>query len=131
VLKYDEYQKYIARLNHEIRFNNRIRVGADITGFYWKQQNPGADLNNALWAAPIIPIQVDDNTYYSTPSFQRAQVSNPIARLNQNTGNSINKGYRFIGSVFGEIKLLSNLTFKSSFYTDLGFNNSRKNRYQL
>jgi TonB-linked SusC/RagA family outer membrane protein len=125
VLKYDEYQKYIARLNHEIRFNSRIRVGADITGFHWKQQNPGADLNNALWAAPIIPIQVDENTYYSTPSFQRAQVSNPIARLNQNDGNSINKGYRFIGSVFAEIKLMSNLTFKSSFYTDLGFNNSR------
>ena len=125
VLKYDRYQKYIARLNEEIRINKNIKIGGDVTGFHWVQQDPGADITNALWAAPIVPVQVDDNTYYSMPSFQRAQVGNPVARLNQNNKNSINKGYRVIGSVFGEVKFLNNFTFKSSFYTDLGFNNSR------
>ncbi len=125
VLKYDNYQKFIVRLNEEIRINKNIRIGGDLTGFHWIQQNPGADLNNALWAAPIVPIQQDANTYYSMPSFQRAQVSNPVARLNMNTGNSINKGYRMIGSLFAEVKFLENFTFKSSVYTDLGFNNSR------
>jgi TonB-linked SusC/RagA family outer membrane protein len=125
VLKYDKYQKYIGRLNHELKITNNIKVGGDITGFHWIGQAPGADLNNALWAAPIVPIQVDNNTYYSMPSFQRAQVGNPVARLNQFTDNAVNKGYRFIGSVFGEVKFLQHFTWRSSFYTDLGFNNSR------
>jgi TonB-linked SusC/RagA family outer membrane protein len=125
VLKYDNFQKYIVRLNEEIRINSNIRVGGDITGFHWTQQPSAAGLNNALWAAPIVPVQVDANTYYSMPSFQRAQVGNPVATLNRNTGNAIIKGYRFIGSVFGEVKFLQHYTFKSSFYTDLGFNSRR------
>jgi TonB-linked SusC/RagA family outer membrane protein len=125
VLKYDHYQKFIGRFNEEIRLNNHIKVGGDITGFYWIQQNPAADLNNALWAAPIVPIQADKNIYYSMPSFQRAQVGNPQARIDQNTGNSINKGYRALGSVFAEIKFLQHFTIKSSFYSDLQFSNVR------
>lgn len=125
VLKNDKFQKYMVRFNQELRINNRIKVGGDITGFHFVRNNPGADLNNALWAAPIIPIQAGEGLYYSTPSFQRAQVSNPQARLDLADGNAVIKGYRVIGSVFGEIKLLQHLTFRSSFYTDLGFNNSR------
>ncbi len=125
VLKYDQYQKYIGRLNHEIRISKGVKVGGDVTGFYWKQQNPGADLTNALWAAPIVPIQANDNMYYSMPSFQRAQVSNPMARLNQNTGTAVLNGYRVIGSIFAEAKFLKNFTYRSSFYADMGVTTSR------
>ncbi|MFN8253930.1 MAG: TonB-dependent receptor [Ferruginibacter sp.] len=125
VLKYDQYQKYIGRLNHEIRISKSVKVGGDITGFYWKQENPGADLTNALWAAPIVPVNANNNLYYSMPSFQRAQVSNPVARLNQNTDNAVLNGYRVIGSVFAEAKFLQNFTFRSSFYTDMGVSTSR------
>jgi len=125
VLKYDNYKKYIGRLNQEIRITDNIKIGGDITGFHWIQNSPAADLNNALWAAPIVPIQAGPDLYYSMPSFQRAQVSNPQARIDRNNGNSIDKGYRVIGSVFGEVKFLNHFTLRSSFYTDLGFNNSR------
>lgn len=125
VLKNDKYQKYIGRLNHELKITNNIKIGGDITGFHWISQPPTADLNNALWAAPIVPIQADANTYYSMPSFQRAQVGNPVARLNRFDKTDVMKGYRFIGSVFGEVKFLQHFTWRSSFYTDLGFNNTR------
>ena len=125
VLRDDKYQKYIARFSQELKVNKNLRVGGDITGFHYIQQDPGADLNNALWAAPIIPVKAGDRLYYSTPSFQRAQVSNPQARFDQATRHSINKGYRIIGSVFAELKFAQHFAFKSSFYTDLGFNNSR------
>src|SRR5690606_23139267 len=92
---------------------------------HWSQQGAGVTLNNALWAVPIVPVQYDENTYYSMPSFQRAQVGNPIANLNRNTGNSVNKGYRAVGNLFAEIKFLKQFTWRSSFYTDLGFNNNR------
>jgi TonB-linked SusC/RagA family outer membrane protein len=125
VLKYDKYQKYIARLNQELKISDRVKIGGDLTGFHFIEQDPGADLNNALWAAPIIGGKAGEGLYYSTPSFQRAQVSNPLSRLDLATGNSKEKGYRVIGSIFGEIKLMKELTFRSSFYADLRFNNSR------
>ena len=125
VVKYNNYQKYIARLNEEIRINDNIKVGADLSGFHWIQKPGGATLSNALWAAPIVPIQQDENTYYSMPSFQRAQVGNPVAALNRANGNAINKGFRFVGSFFTEIKFLKDFTAKATLYTDLGFNNSR------
>jgi TonB-linked SusC/RagA family outer membrane protein len=125
LIKYENYQKYIARLNQEIRINSNIKVGADLSGFHWKQNPSGANVTNALWAAPVSPIQYDENTYYAMPSLQRVQVGNPVAALNRNRGNSINQGYRVVGSLFTEIKFLKDFTFKATWYTDLGFNNSR------
>lgn len=125
VVKYDSYEKYMFRLNQEVRFNNKIKVGGEVNAFHWIQNPSGVSLTNALWAAPIVPIQVDANTYYSMPSFQRAQVGNPIATLNRNRGTSINKGFRFIGTMYAEVKFLQNFTFKSTVYADLGFNNAR------
>lgn len=125
VLKYDNYQRYLVRLNEEIRFNDKIKIGGDLTGTNWISNPAAAGLNNALRAAPIVPIQSDEKTYYSMPTFQRAQVSNPVASLNRNNRTSINKGFRFVGSLFAEIKFLNNFTWRSTIYTDLGFNNGR------
>lgn len=125
VLRNSKFQKYTFRLNEEIKFNDNIKVGGDLNGFHYISDPADVTLNNALWAAPIVGVQQDANTYYSMPSFQRAQVGNPIAALNRNDKTSINKGYRVVGNIFAEIKFLKKFTFKSSFYTDLGFNESR------
>lgn len=125
VVKYGDYERFTARLNEEIRISDKIKVGGDIAGSYWNTNPTSVTLTNALWAAPIVPVQAGDGLYYSMPSFQRAQVGNPIATLNRNNGTSINRGYRFVGSIFAELKLMKDLTWKSIFYTDLGFNNAR------
>ena len=125
VLKYDNYKKYIVRLNEEISLNNNIKVGGNITGFRFTSQPSPVSLNSAIWASPVVPIQVDDNTYYSMPSFQRAQVGNPVAALNNRTNVSVNGGYRAVGSIFAEVKFLKDFTFRSTGYIDLGFNNNR------
>jgi TonB-linked SusC/RagA family outer membrane protein len=125
VLKYDRFQRYLVRLNEEIRINKNIKVGGDITGYHFINNAPAASITNALWAAPIVPVQVDAKTYYSMPSFQRAQVGNPVAAMNRNNRTSIDNGFRVIGSVFAEIKFLKDFTWKSVVYTDLGFNTGR------
>ncbi|HEX2846327.1 MAG TPA: TonB-dependent receptor [Chitinophagaceae bacterium] len=125
VLKYNNYQKYIARLNEEIRITENIKVGADLSGFHWIQNPTANTLNNSLWAAPIVPVQESEDTYYAMPSFQRAQVGNPMASINRYNRTWINKGFRVIGSLFAEVKFLRDFTFKGTWYTDLGFNNSR------
>ncbi len=126
ILKYDNYKKYIARLNQEIHITNNIRLGGEINGFYWQQNPPvGGVQNGALWAAPIVPVKAGDGVYYSMPSFQRAQVGNPVAAIDLENGNTLNSGYRVTGNVFAEIKFLKSFTWKSTFYTDLGFNQTR------
>jgi TonB-linked SusC/RagA family outer membrane protein len=128
VLKYDKYQKYVARLNEEIHINKNIRVGGDITGFHFKQNPPagvGNLTNKATWAAPVVPIKAGPGLYYAMPSFQRAQVDNPVALIDQNDGTAFNEGYRVTGNIFAEVKFLKNFTWKSSVYTDLSFNQSR------
>ena len=92
VLKYNEYQKFILRLSQEIRITDKFKVGADFTGFHDIVQLATAGLNNAIWASPIVPVQTDANTYYAMPSFQRAQVGNPVAPMERNRNNRINKG---------------------------------------
>jgi len=121
VLKFDQFERYLVRLNEEIRITKDIKVGGDISGYHYKNNPPAASITNALWAAPIVPIQADANTYYSMPSFQRAQVGNPIAALNRNNRSSIQNGFRVIGSLFAEVKFLKNFTWKSVVYTDLSF----------
>ncbi len=125
VVKYSDFKKYTARLNETINLNKNIKVGGDLTGFHYNADPADVSFNSALWAAPIVPIQQDANTYYALPSFQQAQVANPVATINRNDNTSVNKGYRVVGNVFGEVKFLNSFTWRSSFYTDLGFNGGR------
>jgi len=125
VLKFGKYQRYNARLNEEIKITKDIKVGADLTGSHWNLNGSNGSLNGALWAAPIVGIRESETAYYNMPSFQRAQVGNPVAAIYQNDRNAINKGYRFVGNLFGEVKFLKNFTWRSQVYTDLGFNNTR------
>lgn len=125
VVKNGDYERFTVRLNQELRINDRLKIGGDISGMYWNQRSTVITYTNALWAAPIVPVQYDENTYYSMPSFQRAQVGNPIATLNRLDNKSLPKGYRFVGSLFAEWEIIKNLKWKSTVYTDLGFNNTR------
>lgn len=125
VLKYDNYQKFVLRLSEEIKVSDKFKIGADFTGFHATSNPTAAGLNNALWAAPIVGVQTAPDTYYAMPSFQRAQVGNVVAALNRNNRTSINKAFRFNGSVFAEVKFLKDFAIKSTLYADYGFSYGR------
>jgi TonB-linked SusC/RagA family outer membrane protein len=125
VVKYDNFKRYIVRLNEEIRFNDNLKFGGQITGFHSSRNPAGASISNALWASPVIPVQFDENTYYSTISLQRIQVGNPVAALRRNHGNSVNKDYRVVGNLFAEIKFLRDFTWRSTVYGDFSYGTGR------
>ncbi|MGV3547270.1 MAG: SusC/RagA family TonB-linked outer membrane protein [Pedobacter sp.] len=124
VMKYSNYKKFIARLNEEIRVTDKIKIGANLTGFHWRNEPNTSGITNALWAAPIVPVQTN-GLYNTMPSFQRAQVGNPVYAMERNRNTTIQRGYRISGNLFAEIKFLKDFTLNSTVYTDLGFNNSR------
>lgn len=125
VLRNDKFQRFVGRINQDIKLGKAIRIGGDITGTYWKLNPPQASITNALWAAPIVPVKSPNGIYYSMPGFQRAQVGNPVARIDRFDETSMPSGYRAVGSIFGELKFAQSFTWRSAFYTDLGFNNNR------
>lgn len=126
VVKYDSYKKYIAQLKEEIKVSDHVRVGGEVIGFNYNQNPPPGNVEQeALWASPIVPVKAGRGLYYAMPSFQRAQVQNPAALIAQTDGNTLNGGYRITGDLYAEIKFLKYFTWKSTIYTDLGFNNSR------
>jgi len=124
VVKYNDYQKYNIRLNEELKITKDIKIGANLNGFHFVNNPTAVSLNNALWAAPIVGVQ-NGNQYYAMPSFQRAQVGNPIATLDRFNRTTIDQGYRVNGSLYAEVKFLKNFTWRSSFYTNLNFSSTR------
>ncbi|RZK54118.1 MAG: SusC/RagA family TonB-linked outer membrane protein, partial [Pedobacter sp.] len=125
VMKYNQFQKFVLRLSEEIRVTDKFKVGADFTGSHFISQGSGASLNNAIWAAPVVPIKTDDFTYYAMPVLQRAQVGNVVAAMERNKNTSINKSLGFNGSVFGEVKFLKDFTLRSTFYARYGYSYNR------
>lgn len=126
ILKYDAFKKFMLHVNDEYQVNKNIRVGVDVSGSRWDRSGAENSLiGNALMAAPIYAPYNAAGGYNASPSFQRAQVGNPVANRDIPKGHARNYGYRFVGSAFAEIKFLQHLTWKSVVYTDLGFNASR------
>jgi TonB-linked SusC/RagA family outer membrane protein len=125
VLRNSNTERYMVRLNQEIRINRNIKVGGEITGYHYNVDPADVSITNALWAAPVFPIQYSPDVYYSSISLQRIQVGNPIASLMRNDGNTIRKGNRIIGNLYAEIKFLQNFTWKSVIYGDQRFFRTR------
>jgi TonB-linked SusC/RagA family outer membrane protein len=125
VVKYDSYSRYAAHLKDDFTINKHVKVGADITLFHWTRDPQRVTLNNAIWAMPVYAPKAADGHYNSAPSLQRTQVGNPVATMEILKDKIISDGYRVVGSGYVELSFLKNFTWKSTAYTDLGFNKTR------
>jgi TonB-linked SusC/RagA family outer membrane protein len=126
VVKYDAYRRVTAHFRDEYTVNKHLKVGVDMNVFRFDRDPfDGGATNSALWAAPVYAPQDDAGNWNAAPSFQRAQVGNPYAFIEIYKDKTISHGYRFVGSAFAQVNFLKNFTWKSVFYTDLGFNSTR------
>ena len=62
-----------------------------------------AKRSNALWASPVYAPQDENGNWNSSPTFQRAQVTNPLAMTEIYKDKTVSNGYRFVGSGFAEL----------------------------
>jgi TonB-linked SusC/RagA family outer membrane protein len=126
VIKYDSYKRFTAHLRDEYTVNNFLKVGGDISLFRFdRTPYQGGAVTSALWAAPVYAPRDASGNWNSAPTFQRAQVGNPYAFTEIYKDKTIANGYRFVGSAWTSINFLKNFTWKSQFYTDLAFNDTR------
>ncbi len=125
LIKHEKLQKITLTLNDELQISKSIKFGFNFNG-YRAHLPVTKDVGNAITAAPIAPVYNEEyGLFHTLPSFQRAQVFNPMYDVELRKEIARNLEYRAVGSIFGEAKLLRDLTFRASFFVDYGFNINR------
>ena len=125
IIKNELYKKYTLNFSDELRVTKGLRFGVTMNA-YRAELPRNADVGSAIRAAPIAPV-MDPTTglYHTLPSFQRAQVFNPLVGVETEANTFIGREYRVVGSIYGEIDFLRNFTFRTQLFADYGFNTSR------
>ncbi len=127
VIKNEVYKKYTLNLSDELRVNRNLKFGFTLNAL--RAELPDADkgVGSAIRAAPIAPV-MDPTTglFHTLPAFQRAQVFNPLVGIELEKNVRIQREYRAVGSIYGEIDFLKNFNFRAQLYADYGFNTERR-----
>ena len=146
VIKNQELQRMSISLNDEFKVNKFIKVGFNLIAS--RNKNPydvtgsGTDvLNNARKIMPQISAQtksfkvpnpynnsdtISTNLYSTTDAaLQNSGVQNPLIQLQNEWNKDIDYTNFYNGSVFAEINFLKHFTFRSSFYSNLSYQDQR------
>jgi TonB-linked SusC/RagA family outer membrane protein len=127
IIKNEKYKKLTLNFSDELRVTKGLKFGITINAY--RAELPDADkgVGSAILAAPIGPV-TDPGTglYHTLPRFQRAQVFNPLVNIEVEKNTRIQREYRAVGSIYGEVDFLRNFNFRVQLYADYGFNTERR-----
>ncbi len=124
ILNDNNYERVSIRSNNEYRVSDKLKFGNNIGITRWNSNNkPFSLFTDAYNAAPIYNAKNPDGTYGFTPL---SDVGNPLAKLELTDDKTW--GNRFMGNLYGDLKLKKNLSFRSAFGLD--YDNSRGANYQ-
>ncbi|WP_439882600.1 TonB-dependent receptor [Pontibacter sp. MBLB2868] len=119
------YKRYTLQFNSDTDVFGRLRFGNNITLNHDLKTSGNYSIRNTMAALPTQPVFDADGTYAGPTGLPQweGDITNPIgqARLIDNS----TKGYNLIGSVYGEIDILEDLKFKSTFGLQANFWDSR------
>jgi len=118
VVRNETLKKIIFTANDEFRVSKALRFGFNFSGY--KADLPKIhDISSALRAAPVAPVyNSSKGLFYEMPSFQAAQVGNPLLDVDYLKDVNIHPQYRTIASIFGQLNFLRDFEFKASYYID-------------
>ena len=117
-IKHESFNKVTLNASNDFRLMDQLKVGFMFTGARILPAD-SKSVTTALRAAPVTPVYNDEyKLYYALPSFQKAQLNNPMVdvALRANTTNS--EIYRAGGNVFAEWDILPQLQAKVMYSLD-------------
>ncbi|MCK6610328.1 MAG: TonB-dependent receptor [Bacteroidia bacterium] len=121
ILKGNDYQRISIRANNDVTISNKLKVGHTLSYAYnFGNNKPFSLFTDAYNAAPIYNAKNADGTYGSTTT---SNVGNPLAKLEYT--NDVSWGHRLQGTLWGEYKVWKNISFRTNFGMDGGFNYAR------
>jgi len=118
IIDKSNYQRLSLKLNNTYTLSQHIKFGNNITFAPFTQQNAPNATYGAYRAQPVIPPYNPDGSYAEVPG-----VGNPLADIEYT--NNYERGLRVVGNVYGEVTFLKSFLFRSSFGTDLNYNENR------
>jgi TonB-linked SusC/RagA family outer membrane protein len=126
LIKHEQYKKLTLNFSDELRVTKSLRFGVTMNA-YRAELPVNKDVGGTLRAAPIAPVYAPDGSglFHTLPSFQRAQVYNPLVDVEGGRGTTIGREYRAVGSIYGEVDFLKHFNFRAQLFADYGFNTSR------
>lgn len=127
------FDRISLRLNVESKITDNFKVGANITASRTDEDLILSGYSRGVVALalrnnPAIAVYNPDGSYAGpvTATEIALQVPNPIAQINSVT-NTLRRD-RFLGNIYGELKLFEGLTFRTEFGGDFG--NNQNDRFQ-
>jgi TonB-linked SusC/RagA family outer membrane protein len=108
------FNRGVARINSELKVNDRITVGEHINlSLSNSQFNNGVQV--AARSSPLIPVRDGEGNFAGTyaSSAGLGNATNPVADLSRGSDNFFRQT-RVIGDIFAKVKLVDGLTFKTS-----------------
>jgi TonB-linked SusC/RagA family outer membrane protein len=124
IIKHEKLQKFNVVVSDELKISKTFKVGFNINGY--RGINPQLQtFANALAATPIIEPYNSAQGLYNQLPIGTAQIANPLRVVEETNGDVISNTYRAVGNVFLEASFLRNFTFRTTYYGDLGFTDSR------
>lgn len=122
ILKYTDFKRYSVRMNSDYSILDRIRIGENLGLSY--SEKAGASTNFAIGgitgdaykAHPMTNVY-DITGNFAGPVSGLNDIRNPLAALFYNKDNK-GKTLRALGDVFAEVKVIKDLTVKTSFALD-------------
>ncbi|HVE60605.1 MAG TPA: SusC/RagA family TonB-linked outer membrane protein, partial [Chitinophagaceae bacterium] len=127
IIKHERYKKYTLNASNELRVTRGLRFGLTLNAYRAELPDDRKGVGSALRAAPIARIFGDSaGLYHTLPTFQRAQVFNPLVNIEDEKNVRIQREYRAVGSIYGEVDFLKSFNFRVQLFADYGFNTERR-----
>jgi TonB-linked SusC/RagA family outer membrane protein len=118
IIEKSDFNRLTVKMNNTYKLSKSVRIGNNLTIAPYQQSNAPNVTYAAYRAQPVIKPFNPDGTYAEVPG-----VGNPLADIAYTNNSS--RGVRSVGNMFGEVDILKNLTFRSSFGIDFNYAESR------
>lgn len=109
-----KYKRYTVQFNTTSKVFDWLQFGNNLTLSHDIKSNGSYDIRNAMLALPTQNIYNPDGSW-AGPVGQAlwvGDVANPIGKATIN--NNQTKGYNILGNIWGEVRLIKNLKFKTT-----------------
>ena len=125
-IKHERYSKITANMSSEYNLTKNLKIGFQFNGA--RMLPPDAkQVLGAVRATPVAPAYNDEYQLYSAlPSFQKAQISNPLVDVELKKRTNRAENYRGSGNVYAELNFLKNFDFKVMYSIDYRSDDSRQ-----
>lgn len=139
IVRREKLEKIQFSFNDELTLTKSLKVGFNFNGVRTDAPFSGGFLDQARKVIPFVssgtipvyvknpygPDSLNQNVYYALPSIQNSGVVNPLVEIENEYNTTINREYRTVASVFAELKIVKDLSLRSTVYADISNVNYR------